>query len=163
MAARTSAAPNPLARVARNVPELPALAASIVARLTGAAAVLYYAYDQDTLFPGRHFPRTWTFAIVIAGIALLSLVPWARVATRRPGLATWASALGCGVLVFGGANLAQQPAGVVALAAGVLAWLAFAAASSRRPGAAGANVSGLLSGSLVSFVTVGGCVLLIGG
>ena len=159
----TRASQNPLARIAESIPAVPALAVSMLARLVGAGAAIYYAYDQDVLFPGRHFPRTWVFAIVIASVALLSLLPWERIFPRREALAVWAGALGCGILVFGGANLAHKAPGVVVLVAGVVAWLAFAAAAHHKRADAGMLVSGLFVGSLASFLTVAVCVFLIGG
>lgn len=159
----TRASQNPLARIAESIPVVPALAVSMLARLVGAGAAIYYAYDQDVLFPGRHFPRTWVFAIVIASVALLSLLPWERIFPRREALAVWAGALGCGILVFGGANLAHKALGVVVLVAGVVAWLAFAAAAHHKRADAGTLVSGLFVGSLASFLTVAVCVFLIGG
>ncbi len=144
---------NPPGRLSAAIPPTPAIAASIAARLVGAAFALAYAYNQDVLFPGRHFPRTWVFVAVIAGVAVVSIVPWSRL-VARPGLATWIAALGCGVLVFGGANLAQRAEGIVVLIAGVVAWLALALGSHARGASMGALVSGLLSGSLLTFALV---------
>lgn len=153
---------NPLARLADAIPEMPAFAASIVARIIGAGAALFYAYDQDTLFPSRHFPRTWVFCSVAAAIVILSILPWERL-LAKPALATFLGALGGGILVFAGANLSHKPVGVLVLISGVVAWLAFAAVSHQRKADPGSLVSGLFMGSLVSFLLVGACVLLVGG
>lgn len=151
---------NPLRHFAEFVPPDIGVALSVAARVAGAAAALFYAYDQDTLFPGEHFPRTWVFCLVVAAVALGSLGPIGK-AGVKPGLVTWFGALGCGILVFGGANLAHKGPGVVVLAAGVIAWLAYASAAAQRGKDVGAVVSGLLMGSLLSFLLVGFCVLAI--
>ena len=70
-------ATNPLARLAAPVPVKLAVAISVAARLAGAGFALYYAYDQDVLFPERHFPRTWVLASVIAAVAVQVSSPWA--------------------------------------------------------------------------------------
>ncbi len=151
---------NPLERLADLIPGATALTVSIVARLVGAAAAIFYAYDQDTLFPSRHFPRTWVFAGMAAGVAVLSILPWERW-LAKPALANLFGALGCGILVFAGANLAHKPAGVVVLIAGIVAWLNFAIAAHHRKANPGSTVSGLFLGSLISFLMVGVCVLLV--
>ena len=155
-------AANPLARFAERVPSAPAFAISVTLRVVGAAFALYYALDQDRLFPSRHFPRTWVFTSVIAGVALLSIVPWARLLPRLRRMEPWLGAFGCGVLVFGGANLAHKGTGLVVLLAGIAAWAAYTVVAHQRGGAASA-VSGLLMGSLTSFLLVGICVLAVGG
>ncbi|MGI8926093.1 MAG: hypothetical protein ACR2HN_05525 [Tepidiformaceae bacterium] len=158
MTARGAAAPgNPLHRLADAVPGTAAGYVSIVARVLGAAAALYYAYDQDQLFPTDHFPRTWAFVIVVAAIAIASTIP------LRGRFAPWLAALGCGVLVFAGAILSHQAPGIVVLVAGVVAWVAFAIANHQRGGSIGAAVSGLFMGSLLSFLLVGAIVLAIEG
>jgi len=152
---------NPIARLAGMIPYNAAMVVSILARLTGAAAAVYYAYDQDVLFPDRHFPRTWLIALVIAVTALISLVPFARLGLK-PGLAAWLGALGCGLLVFGGAMLSHKAPGLVVVAAGVIAWVSYAAVSYQRGDGPGPSVSGLMSGSLLAYITVGIAVFLVG-
>ena len=49
------------------------------------------------------------------------------------------------------------------LVAGVVAWLAFAAAAYGKRESPGSVVSGLFMGSLFSFLLVGFCVLVISG
>lgn len=152
---------NPLGRLAGALP-VPTLAAiSAVARIVGAGALLFYAYDQDSLFPTRHFPRTWVLAAAIAAIAAISLVSLLRGSRERPGLFVLLGALGAGVLVFGGANFAQRPAGVIALLAGFVAWVAFAALCHQERRDIGRVVSGLMLGSLLTFGLVGLCVLAV--
>lgn len=146
---------NPLSRLADAVPREAALAVSIAAKLLGAALALWYAYDQDTLFPSEHFPRTWAFVTVIAVMALLSAIP----ASYRGS--AFVSAFGAGVLVFGGANLAQKGAGVGVLVCGVVAWLAVAAWNHRRGESIGSSVSGLFMGSLATFLAVAAIVLTV--
>ncbi|MFN0093649.1 MAG: hypothetical protein ACKVVT_02590 [Dehalococcoidia bacterium] len=152
--------PNPLAQLAASIPANVATAISIAARLAGAAAALFYAYDQDRLFPTEHFPRTWVFCVVTAVVAVASIAALAR-GVVKPGLATWLGAFGGGILVFAGANLAHKGPGVVVLVAGIVAWLSFAAAASQRREDPGAIVSGLFMGSLCSFLLVGICVLAV--
>ena len=157
--ARGQNEPNPLARLADAIPANAALAVSLVARLVGAAALIYYAYDQDVLFPGRHFPRTWVFAGSVAGISLLSILP--MLTARKPGMMIMLASLGGGVLIFGGANLATRAPGVVALAAGILAWTSYSAVAHQRAGKAEPIVSGLLLGSLLSYALIAVCVFLV--
>jgi hypothetical protein len=153
------AVPNPLARLADSVPAGAALAITVAARLVGAAAAIYYAYDQDTIFPERHFPRTWVFVVVISAVALLSAVP-----TLRPRAhLVWrlVAAAGAGALVFGGANLAQRPSGVVVLIAGIAAWLSYAALAYQRERSPERAIYGLALGLLLSVLTIGICVVLV--
>ena len=150
---------NPLARLAQAIPANAALAVSLVARLVGAAALIYYAYDQDVLFPSRHFPRTWVFAAGTAGMALVSIAP--MLLARERGLMIMLASLGGGVLVFAGANLASRPPGVVALIAGIVAWAAYSAVAYQRAARAEPVVSGLLLGSLLSYALIGVCVFLV--
>ena len=156
-----AAAANPFARIALAVPAGVTLAVSVAARLTGAAAAIYYAYDQDVLFPDRHFPRTWAFAGTIAVVALLSLIPrrWYR---ATPAVAAFIGAFGCGLLLFAGADLAHKPAGVVVLVSGVVAVTAFATASYRRGEPPLAVAAGLLASMLGSFGLIGAFVFTLG-
>ncbi|MFN0147720.1 MAG: hypothetical protein ACKVT1_14525 [Dehalococcoidia bacterium] len=157
--AQARPATNPLERLASAMPENLALTISVLARVAGAAALLYYAYDQDTLFPERHFPRTWVFTGGIAALALLSIVPMLRGATA--GLMVMLASVGGGVLIFGGANLATRWPGVVAIVAGVVAWATYSAVFYTRTRKAEPVVAGLLLGSLASYVLIGICVFLV--
>lgn len=142
----------PIARLLSSVPALPLLVVSWTARLAGSAAAISYAYDLDTLFPERHLPRTWVLAVVITSAAVLSIAPLVRMRIPRP-VASWFSALGCGGLVFGGAMFAHKPAGVAVFIAGVVAWLAFALATSARGEGRWAPAVGLMSGAGLAFGT----------
>ena len=155
------AAPNPLARLATAIPAPIALAVSVAARVLGAAFALYYAYDQDVLFPERHFPRTWFLASVIAALALLSVIPL-RGSGRLAWLPAAFGALGAGMLVFGGANLANKWPGVVVLVSGGVAYVALAAAVSRER-SAWATVAGLAAAAMVTFAAVGVSVVALSG
>lgn len=122
------------------------LGASIAARLAGAGLVLWYAYDQDRMFPAEHFPRTWAFAVIVAAMALLSCIPvpgrWGRL------LAT----VGAGIVFFGGANVAERWPGVAALALGGLAGLPVAATSRRRDDPGWLTAAGFLGAGLATVV-----------
>jgi len=152
---------NPLARAAAAIPTPVAAAVLVGATLAAIAFAFLYAYDQDTLFPDRHFPRTWVLASVMAALSLVALLPFERLGAS-PRVAVFAAALGAGVLVFGGANLANKGAGVAALAAGVVAWLAVAVIAGRRE-QTGAGVAGLFAGAAVTFAVVAFCVVAVSG
>ncbi|MGH7754631.1 MAG: hypothetical protein ACREN5_17635, partial [Gemmatimonadales bacterium] len=121
---------------------------SIAARLAGVALALWYAYDQDTLFPGEHFPRTWSIVGVTCALALVSCVP-----ARIPGSAVVA-AFGAGMLIFGGANLAPRGVGVGVVIAGVVAALAVAAWNHRRGEPVLATILGLTAAGVVTALTI---------
>ncbi len=149
MAARTPALPgNPLQRLAESVPGGAALAVSVAARLLGAALALWYAYDQDTLFPGEHFPRTWTIVILTSAIAVLSCVPGRY---RGSGIV---AALGAGILIFGGANLAHRSTGVAVVACGVVAALAVAAWNHRRGETLASTLAGLAFSGIITGLAI---------
>jgi hypothetical protein len=156
---RSVPAVNPLTRLAEAVPVKAALAVMVTALLAGTAAAIYYAYDQDTVFPDRHFPRTWVMVGVTSALALLSIVPALR--AREHWLWQVMAALGAGALVFGGANLAQRPSGLIVLIAGAVAWLSYAAVAGRGGGGAWGAVAGLALGFAVTMLTVGVCVVLV--
>lgn len=137
---------SPLERLATAVPPAVAYAAGLAARVAGVALALWYAYDQDTLFPTEHFPRTWAIVALVGVLTLLSASPW-----RYPG-AAFASAFGAGMLVFGGANLAERGSGVGVLACGVVAWLAAAIWNHRRGAPVVATVGGLFAAAVLTFV-----------
>ncbi len=161
MLAPALATANPFARVAARVPAFVSRTVLAVAQLAGAAFAIYYAYDQDTLFPDRHFPRVWLMVAVVTGLALITLLPWERVKGRAAWLATVFAALGPSTLIYGGANLAQRDSGVMTLVAGVVALVALLSLSSRLGRDGYAVALGLFAGgglmfflSLVSAFTV---------
>ena len=146
---------NPLARAASAISTRTAFIASVAATLLGLLFALAYAYNQDTLFPGEHFPRTWALVAVMAVIGLLSLV----------GLPTRAGpflhALGPGVLIFGAANLSGEIEGMVALALGIIAWSAAAAGNHGRGAPAIYSVGALFAGAAVTFAAIAAILLII--
>lgn len=146
---------NPVARLADSIPGQLALVLSVGGRLLGAALALYYAYDQDTLFPGEHFPRTWAFVGVVAAVAAISCLPM-----RYRG-AAFVAAFGAGMVVMGGANLAHKPVGAAVLICGIVAWLATAAYNHSRGDSIASTVSGLFMASLATFLLVGAIVFTI--
>ena len=142
-------ASNPLARAATSVPMPLALGLSVAARVAGAAAALWFAYDQYDAFDGRFFGRTWAYTIALAVLAVASCVP---VGGRAAG---FVPALGAGILLFAGAILARDGAvGVAVLVAGIVAWLATAAWNEHRGKPAFASVAGLFLGFAVAFAGV---------
>ena len=161
--ATTQAVANPLARLAATIPVLLAVALSVMARLAGAGFALYYAYDQDVLFPDRHFPRTWVLASVVAAVAVLSTIPVPVSSSRGRWLALGFVAVGAGMLIFGGANLANKAPGVGALVCGVVAWLMIAVAASNRGQSQSAVVAGLAVAAVATFAVVGLCVVAVSG
>jgi hypothetical protein len=122
----TEAVANPLERASALVPEGLALGVAVGAKLLGSAFALYYAYDQDRLFPAEHFPRTWAFVVVVVVVTLLSAAP-----ARYRG-AAFVGAFGAGVMLFGGANLAYRGTGLVTALCGAGAWLAMASVNHRQ-------------------------------
>jgi hypothetical protein len=133
---------NPIARAANGVPA-PALPWVVVAAtLTATALAAWYAYDQDTLFPTRHLPRTWTFVAVFCGVGLVSLAALLAGPRRLPA---FVAAFGAGALVFGGANLLHKPAGAAVLVLGAVAWGAVAAMNQRRGLGSVVSLAGLLA------------------
>jgi hypothetical protein len=134
-----------------------ALIVSVGAKVLGVAFALWYAYDQDTLFPGEHFPRTWALVMVVAVFTLLSLPP-----LRIPGGA-FLFALGSGVIMFGAANLAGEATGVAAVVCGLVAWLASATWNRRNGAQALHSVAGLFAGAVVVFPAIGLILLFIEG
>ena len=146
---------NPLERAATRVPEHAAFWISIAAKLVGAALALWYAYDQDTLFPGEHFPRTWTIIIFTSALAVASCVP-AKFAFSGVG-----AALGAGILVFGGANLAHRPAGVAVVVCGIVAALAVAAWNHRRGEPFASTLAGLALAGVLTALAIGAIVQFV--
>ena len=140
---------SPLEHWAAAVPERVAYTLSVGAKLAGALLALWYAYDQDTLFPGEHFPRTWTIVVFTAVLALASLAP-----ARFPGSAVLA-ALGAGALIFGGANLAHRPSGIAVVACGIIAALAVAAWNHRRGDPLASTVLGLAIAGVLTALAIG--------
>lgn len=136
---------NPLARLAASVPERLAAGVAIGAKLLGSALALYYAYDQDRLFPAEHFPRTWAFVIAVVAVALVSAAPG-----RYRG-AAFVAAFGAGMLLFGGANLAYRGTGIAAAVCGAVAWLAGAGVAYRRGESVLWSLAGLVAGWAVTF------------
>lgn len=131
---------NPITRTVNHLP-VRGLGWTLVATTLGATAfALWYAYDQDRLFPARHLPRTWSFVALFCGVGVLSL----GALLARPGRATaFASAFGAGALVYGGANLLHTSAGSAVFALGVAAWASAAATNYRRGGGLGMSLAGL--------------------
>jgi hypothetical protein len=156
MAVRSSALTgNPVQRLAESVPEEAAYAVSVAAKLAGVALALWYAYDQDTLFPGEHFPRTWTIVLLTSVVALVSCIRG-----RYRGNAIVA-AFGAGMLIFGGANLAHRPVGVAVVLCGVVAALAVAAWNHRRGELAAATLIGLTAAGVLTALAIGAIVQLV--
>lgn len=156
MALRTaSLTGNPLQRLADAVPAGAAQAVSVAARLLGVALALWYAYDQDTLFPGEHFPRTWTIVVFTSVIALVSCLPGSY---RGSALV---AAVGAGMLIFGGANLAHRPAGVAVVLCGVVAALAVAAWNHRRGEPLASTLLGLIAAGVLTAVAIGTIVQFV--
>jgi hypothetical protein len=155
-------APNPLARIAAL---LPANAWGLIAAVATLAAIAFgflYASEQDVLFPGRHFPRTWVLVSVMAATAAAGLLPLAGM-RFPPAISAALSSFAAGMMIFGGANLANRGTGLVVLAAGVAAWLAASAASHRRAEPAGALVLGLAAAAATTFAVIAVCVVFIDG
>jgi hypothetical protein len=101
---------NPLARVALAAPPALGRAMSIGGRAAGAAFAIAVA-------AGQSFERTRALAVVIAVLALVSLLPVPRQIARR---LPWP---GAGVVFFGGALLAPLAGGILMVAAGAVAAL----------------------------------------
>lgn len=144
MAVRTVSPNNPLSRGAASVPASTVAAVDVAARVAGSALVLLYAWVQYSDFD-RFFGRTWIFTVFVAAIALATLVPVAG----WPGR-VW-RAIGPGALIFGGAMLARDIEGGLALLCGVAAWLAVAASESRVRGTASGSTFGLAVAAAVTF------------
>jgi hypothetical protein len=158
---RTATHPtNPLSEAAAHIPAGAATALAMAAVLIGAAFAFLYAYDQDTLFPGRHFPRTWVLVSVASTVAIAGTAASAFV---RGWLAAFAGSLGAGMLFFAGANLANKAEGVAVLLAGAAACMAIALAAERRGVPPSATVAGLVTAAAATFAVVGACVLLVSG
>lgn len=158
MSHATAVRSNPLRDLALAIPADAALAISIVAKFAGAAAAIYYAYDQDTLFPQDHFPRAWTFASLVAAIAVIST---AALPTAGRWWVAWFGAFGAGLLIFGGASLSHRPIGLAVVACGVVAWLTYAAAATARGAGAMRLVSGLFMACLFTFLATVAIALTI--
>jgi hypothetical protein len=128
---------NPIARAASAVPYSAALALSIVARLAGAAAAIYYTVDQESLFLDERFNHPWVFTVVVAVLAVASIAvlpgwdPKVAGAWGRRVVVALGS-FGCGVVLFGGATLSHRPAGVAVLVFGIVAAASYAAAAHQR-------------------------------
>jgi len=80
-----------------------------------------------------------------------------------PAISAALSSFAAGMMIFGGANLANRGTGLVVLAAGVAAWLAASAASHRRAEPAGALVLGLAAAAATTFAVIAVCVVFIDG
>ena len=158
MLSAATPASNPLVRAAARVPGAASRTVLIAAQLAGAAFAIFYAYDQDTLFPDRHFARVWLLAVVAAIFALITLVPWERLPARYAWIATAFAALGPSVLIFAGANLAQRDSGVAVVVAGLVALAALFALASRLGRDRYAVAFGLFAGAglvwLISAISV---------
>lgn len=150
MEATPRAAQNPLAQAAAVVPTELALWLGIAARVAGAGLAIIYAFDQS-------YDRTQVFTVVLAVLAVLSLVP------LRPSLETWAASLASGLLLFSGAVLAHEVAGVGMLVMGALGWIAAAHAAYRRGVPAGTAVSGLFLSAGATFGLIVLVLLLVEG
>jgi hypothetical protein len=159
---RSPALPHdPLTRAARALPAVPLQLVLLAVKLAGAALAVAYAYDQDVLFPDRHFPRTWTFAVVVAGLSLLSLLPVERLRFTRGPAAAY-SAAGVGGLLFGGAALASRGTGAGVVICGAIAWAA-SFVLSRRAGVHPLwSLAGIAAGGGIAFVAIGFCYAFVG-
>ena len=146
---------NPLARMASAISARTAFFASFAATVLGLLFAVAYAYNQDTLFPGEHFPRTWALVALMSAMGVLSLVAL----PSRAG--AFLHALGPGVLIFGAANLSGEPEGMAALGLGIVAWLAAAVGNEGRGAAASHSVAGLFVGALVTFAAIAAILLII--
>jgi hypothetical protein len=149
--------------VAARVPELAWEGIAAAATLAAIGFAFLYAYDQDVLFPDRHFPRTWVLVATMAGVGVAALVPFQRLGIRHEGVAAFIRALGAAMLIFGGANLANRGTGLAVLAAGAVAWVAVAAIGGRRGASSGAVVLGSGAAAALTFAVVAVCVLAVSG
>jgi hypothetical protein len=138
--ARGRARANPLVRAAEAVPERTAYWGSVVARVAGAAFAFAYAAGQD-------YDRGEAASIAMGVLVLLTLVP-------AGPLTGWLAALGAGLLVFGGASLVHEAAGVGMLTSGVVAWLAAAAWNYHRRRDVLATVVGFFAGAALNVAVV---------
>ena len=143
MEATPRATANPLILAAEAVPTKLALWLGIAARLAGAGIAIFYAFDQS-------YDRTQVFMVIIAALAILSLVP------LRPSLEALAASLTSGLLLFSGAVLAQEPAGIGMLIAGCAGWIGTAITAHHRHVSPGTAVAGLLisSGATVAMLVI---------
>jgi hypothetical protein len=146
---------NPLERVADRVPSITARAVSVGAIVLGVGLALWYAYDQDTLFPGEHFPRTWTIVAFTAAVAVVSLVPGGY---RWSGVV---AAAGAGALIFGGANLAHRTTGVTVVVCGVVAAAAIAVWNHRRGEPLISTLVGLALAGVLTALMIGAIVQFV--
>lgn len=138
---------NPLAQAAAAVPPALLAAATIAARATGLALALFYAVDQS-------YDGTQVYTVAVAVLLASSLVPL----QGRAG--QWLSASGASLLLFAGANLTSQPAGIAMLVAGAAGWVATAAALSRR-GASLTALGGLVVGAALAFALAVATIALV--
>ena len=150
MAAHTASPSNPLSRLALSVPEEAALALSYGGRIAGALLALYLTYDQT-------YDRTRALALGLAVLALLSLAP------VRSRFATLTSTLGASIVLFGGALLWSETAGMFMLFAGVAAVIGAMISSHRSSRPIGAAVSALLLGAGVDSALVFAIIFTIKG
>ena len=140
---------NPLVRAAAVVPLEAARLVSIVARVAGASSSFYYAVDQD-------YDRTQVVTVIVGVLVLATFIPAGR-------LTGWLTALGGGLLLFSGAILVHEPAGIAMLTLGAVAWLAAAAWNHHAGRDIAGTVSGLLMGALVSVAVIAVVVLAVEG
>lgn len=141
---------NPLSRIALEAPAAVGPVISIVARVIGAALVLYIATDQS-------YDRTQVFAVGLAVVALLSIVP------MPDGIGGFVSALAAGALFFGGALLWDQAAGVAMLVAGAVAWIGTLIANHRVGLEPGRGIGGFFFGLRLAVAGVAAILFTVEG
>ena len=143
------AAQNPLAARMAMVPEASASLISKLGRVLAAFGALAAAYDEK-------YDRTVAYALVLAALMILSLVPLPRrVSTLVVGLA-------CGLAFFAGAILAGQGEGIILLFSGAIAAIGHGILAHRR-GTLPSAVSGFFLGSGLSVAMVAVIVLTFEG
>jgi hypothetical protein len=161
-AATVSSGPNPLRRIAARLPVTPLVVLQVAALALGVVFAFVYAYDQDTLFPERHLPRTWVL-VSVASVVALGAAAVAHGTRGRRWLPAVLTGLSGGALFFAGANLANESTGGVTLACGAIALLAGLALAERRGQPAWGVVIGALVAAGLTFAVVGLCVVLVSG
>ena len=155
-------ATNPLQRLALAFPAGLFAAVQVLSVAVGVVFAFMYAYDQDTLFPDRHLPRTWVLVSVASAVSVSALAV-AFAFRGRPWVATFAAGLAGGTMLFAGANLANMATGVVVLVAGATALLAALALAVHQQQPRWGVVLGAGAAAALIFATVGFCVVFVSG
>jgi len=140
---------NPLVIAANAISERWALIVSVLARLAGAAGLLFIASDQS-------YDRTQVFSVLLAALALASAYP------PRGIIGSFLGASGGGLLFFGGAELFEQGAALILIAAGIVVAGA-SGVMAHRAGKLAACVTGFFFGAGMTVAMVVGIALLVEG